>query len=116
MTETPPGHHQAVSTQWQPSQTRTPPSRTFPHSDGHIRPLPSDMHATLLSACSTDLRQLRLAAFDLLLANVEPNAGHPVSEQGEHSHEQGEHNRAVLRVPVQPWQQAQQTQQAHGLQ
>lgn len=54
------------------------------------------MHATLLSARCTDLRQLRFAALNLLLADVEPDAGHPVGEQREHSHEQGEHNGAVL--------------------
>lgn len=54
------------------------------------------MHATLLSARCTDLRQLRFAALNLLLADVEPDAGHPMGEQREHSHEQGEHNSAVL--------------------
>lgn len=68
-------------------------SLTFPHADGHI--LAPAMH-TLLSVRRTDLRQLRFAALNLLLADVEPDTGHPMGEQREDSHEQGEHNRAVL--------------------
>lgn len=88
-------------------------SLAFLHADGHI--LAPAMH-TLLSVRRTDLGQLGFAALNLLLADVEPDAGHPMGEQREDSHEQGEHNRAVLRVPVQSRQQAQQAQQPHGLQ
>ena len=54
------------------------------------------MHERALAASSTYLGQLRGAALDLPLADVEPDAGHPVGEQGEHGHEQGEHHGAVL--------------------
>lgn len=49
-----------------------------------------------------------VAAFYLLAANDVPDAGHPVGEQSEHRHEQGQHHGAVLGVAVQLLQQAQQ--------
>lgn len=70
-------------------------------------------HPTPQTLCtvgtSTNLGQLRSTALNLLLANVEPDTGHPVCEQGEHSHEQGEHHGTVLGVAVKPGQKAQQT-------
>ena len=86
-----------------------------PHWHSHSSDTtPSPPHAE--GASSTNLRQLGFAALDLPLANVKPDAGDPVREQGKHGHEQCQHHGAVLRVPVQPRKQAQQAQQAHSLQ
>lgn len=49
-----------------------------------------------------------VAAFYLLPPNDVPGAGHPVCEQSEHGHEQGQDHRTVLGVAVQLLQQAQQ--------
>lgn len=54
--------------------------------------------------------------FDLLAADEVPDAGHPVSQQGEHGHEQSENHSAVLRVPLQLLQQPQQPEQPDRLQ
>lgn len=51
----------------------------------------------------------RVAAFYLLAPNDVPDAGHPVGEQSEHGHEQGQYHGAVLGVAIQLLQQAQQT-------
>ena len=39
-----------------------------------------------------------------------------MGEQGKHGHEQGQHHGAVLRVAVQPGEQAKQPQESHCLQ
>lgn len=43
----------------------------------------------------------RAVAFDLTAADEVPDAGHPVSQQGERGHEQGEDHSAVLGVTIQ---------------
>lgn len=63
----------------------------------------------------TDFPGNGVAALDLLAPNDVPDAGHPVGEQGEHGHEQGQHHGAVLGVAVQLLQQAQQAQEADRL-
>lgn len=56
------------------------------------------------------------AVFDLSASNEVPDAGHPVGQQGEHGHEQGENHSAVLGVPVHLLEQTQQPEQTHCLQ
>lgn len=53
---------------------------------------------------------------NLAAANEVPNTCHPVGQQGEGGHEQGEDHGAVLRVAVQLLQEAQQPEEAHRLQ
>ena len=55
-------------------------------------------------------------AFNLTASDEVPDAGHPVSEQGERGHEQRQDHGAVLGVAVQLLQEAQETQEAHRLQ
>ncbi len=55
-------------------------------------------------------------AFNLTASNEIPDAGHPVGEQGEGGHEQGEHDGAVLGVTVQLLQEAQEAEETHRLQ
>lgn len=55
-------------------------------------------------------------AFNLTASNEIPDAGHPVGQQGERGHEQGEDHSAVLRVTVQLLQEAQEAQETHRLQ
>lgn len=50
----------------------------------------------------------------LHLADDVPDAGHPVGQEGEHRHEQGQDHRAVLRVAVHLLQEPQQTKQTDG--
>jgi len=58
----------------------------------------------------------QVTAFYLLASDDVPDTSHPVSQQSEHRHEQGQDHSAVLGVAVQLLQQAQQTQQTNGLQ
>lgn len=53
---------------------------------------------------------------NLAAADEVPNTRHPVGQQGEGGHEQGEDHGAVLRVAVQLLQEAQQPEEAHRLQ
>ena len=55
-------------------------------------------------------------ALDLGPPDEVPDAGHPVSDEGEGGHEQGEHHSAVLGVALQLLKQAQQPEQPHCLQ
>lgn len=48
---------------------------------------------------------------NLHLADNVPDAGHPVSQQGEHGHQQRQDHSAVLRVAVHLLEQSQQTEQ-----
>lgn len=50
--------------------------------------------------------------FNFILADGEPDAGHPMSSQRKHGHEQREDEDAVLGVPVQLLQQPRQPQQS----
>ena len=68
-----------------------------------------------LRAPPTDRPVGRVAA-QLHVADVEPDAGEPVCEHGEHGHEQREHDDAVLRIVLQLLQQAREAQQARHLQ
>ena len=56
------------------------------------------------------------AVFDLSASDEVPDAGHPVGQQGEHGHEQGEDHSTVLGVTLQLLEQPQQAQQPHCLQ
>lgn len=56
----------------------------------------------------TDFPGNGVAAFYLLAPDDVPDAGHPVGEQSEHRHEQGQDHGTVLGVAVQLLQQAQQ--------
>lgn len=55
-------------------------------------------------------------ALDLAAPDEVPDARHPVRQQGERGHEQREHHGAVLGVPVQLLQEAQEAQEAHRFQ
>ena len=57
-----------------------------------------------------------VAALDLPASYDVPDAGHPVSQQSEHRHEQGQDHGAVLGVTIQFLEEAQQTEQANCLQ
>lgn len=57
----------------------------------------------------------RAVALNLTAADEVPDAGHPVSKQGEGRHEQCEDHGAVLRVAVQLLQEAKQPQETHRL-
>ncbi|TNN70252.1 hypothetical protein EYF80_019466 [Liparis tanakae] len=54
--------------------------------------------------------------FDLAASDEVPDAGHPMAEQGERGHEQGEDHGAVLGVAVQLLEEAQEAEEAHRLQ
>lgn len=87
--------------------TAPPPSLLLPHStsQGCCGQSPS---LQPLQNCSVQLQQTQTyipgdgaVAFDLTASDEVPDAGHPMAQQGECGHEQGEDHGAVLRVAVQ---------------
>ena len=64
----------------------------------------------------TDVPRAGAVVLDLGASDEVPETGHPVGQQGEGGHEEGEDHGAVLGVAVQLLQETQQAQQAHRLQ
>lgn len=87
------------------------------HPESIKNPLRVQTFDLFTSLCVTDVPvRLVSVALHLFPSDDIPDAGHPVSEQSEHGHEECEHHGTVLRVTIQLLKQTQESQQTYRLQ